>query len=161
MPVPVVSPGPGSGGVNSGIPPVIAVRGEWTFTETNGPRPVGPSKPGARVPRPTEPPMSDDPPVVRRPVEILNSLGLHMRPADKFVKLALRYQSEIRVFHNDNEFNGKSILDLTSVAAECGTRLELEARGPDAEAAIEALAALVAARFHEDDEGNPEKEPAP
>jgi len=102
--------------------------------------------------------MSQDPPVVRRPVEILNSLGLHMRPADKFVKLALRYQSEIRVFHNGNEFNGKSILDLTSVAAECGTRLEIEARGSDAAEAIEALADLVAARFYEDDEGHPGKE---
>src|SRR5258708_16971159 len=104
--------------------------------------------------------MSHDPHVVRRQVEILNSLGLHMRPADKFVKLALRYQSEIRVFHNCNEFNGKSILDLTSVAAERGTRLDLEARGPDAGAAIEALAALVAARFHEDDEGNPAQDSA-
>jgi phosphocarrier protein len=113
------------------------------------------------VPRLTELPMSHDPPVVRRQVEIRNGLGLHMRPADKFVRLALRYQSEIRVIHNGNEFNGKSILDLTSVAAECGTRLELEARGPDAAAAIAALAALVAERFHEDDQGNPDKESAP
>jgi phosphocarrier protein len=105
--------------------------------------------------------MSHEPPVVRRPVEILNSLGLHMRPADKFVKLALRFQSEVRVLHNGNEYNGKSILDLTSLAAECGTRLELEARGADAAEAIAALAGLVAARFYEDDEGNPEKEPAP
>src|SRR3954465_7342919 len=112
--------------------------------------------PGALVPRPIEPQMSHDPSVARKEVEILNSLGLHMRPADKFVKLALRYQSEIRVFHNGNEFNGKSILDLTSVAAECGTRLDLEARGPDAESAVEALAALIAARFYEDDEGNPD-----
>ncbi len=105
--------------------------------------------------------MSHDPPAVRRQVEILNSLGLHMRPADKFVKLATQFLSEIRVTYNGHEFNGKSILDLTSVGAECGTRLELEARGPDAEAAIAALAELVAARFHEDDEGNPEVEPAP
>jgi phosphocarrier protein len=104
--------------------------------------------------------MSHDPPVVRRPVEILNSLGLHMRPADRFVKLALQFQSEIRVTHNGNEFNGKSILDLTSVGAERGTRLELEARGPDAAEAIAALAELVAARFYEDD-GNPDTEPAP
>jgi len=107
--------------------------------------------------------MSHDPPVVRRYVEILNRFGLHMRPADRFVKLAVKYQSEIRVIHNGNEFNGKSILDLTSVAAERGTRLVLEARGPDAAAAVEALADLVAARFYEDDEGNPqpEKELAP
>jgi phosphocarrier protein HPr len=147
--------------VNFGIPLVVALRGEWTLSETNGPRSVGPWNPGSLVPRPTEPPMSHDPPVVRRQVEILNSLGLHLRPADKFVRLALRYQSEIRVFHNGNEFNGKSILDLTSVAALRGTRLELEARGSDAEAAVEALAALVAARFYEDGEGNPDKELAP
>jgi len=104
--------------------------------------------------------MCHDSPVVRRQVEILNSLGLHMRPADKFVKLALQFQSEIRVTYNGNEFNGKSILDLTSVGAECGTRLQLEARGSDAPEAVAALAELIAARFHEDDEGNPDTEAA-
>jgi phosphocarrier protein HPr len=160
-PVPVIALGRGFGGVNSGIPLVITARGEWTLTETNGPRPVGPSNPGSLVPGPTEPPMSHDSPVVRQQVEILNSLGLHMRPADKFVKLALRFQSEIRVTHNGNEFNGKSILDLTSLGAERGTRLELQARGPDAADAVAALAELIAARFHEDDEGSPDVEPAP
>lgn len=103
--------------------------------------------------------MSHDSPVVRRQVEITNSLGLHMRPADKFVKLALQYQSEVRVFHDGAEYNGKSILDLTSLAAECGTRLDIEARGADAEAAIEALEALVLAQFYENDEGEPEPVP--
>ena len=103
--------------------------------------------------------MSHDPPVVRRQVEITNLLGLHMRPADKFVKVALQFQAEVRVIHNGNAINGKSILDLTSLAAECGTKLELEARGPDAERAVEALAELVLARFHETDEGD--QEPAP
>jgi phosphocarrier protein HPr len=105
--------------------------------------------------------MSHDSPVVRQQVEILNTLGLHMRPADKFVKLALQFQSDIRVTHNGNEFNGKSILDLTSVGAECGTRLQLEARGPDAPEAVAALANLIAARFHEDDEGYPDIEAPP
>jgi len=103
--------------------------------------------------------MSHDPPVVRRPVEIVNPLGLHMRPADKFVKLALQFQAEVRVIHNGNEYNGKSILDLTSLAAECGTRLEVEGRGPDAEAAVEALAELVLAQFYETDEGEQELAP--
>src|SRR5262249_42865362 len=98
-------------------------------------------EPGSLVPGLNEPPMSQDSPVVRRQVQFLNSLGLNMRPADKFVKLATQYRSEIRVIHNGNEFNGKSILDLTSVAAECGTRLELEARGLDAAEAIVALTA--------------------
>ena len=103
--------------------------------------------------------MTNDP-VARRQVEITNELGLHLRPADKFVRLAHRFQAEIRVHYRGHEFNGKSILDLTSLAAECGTHLELEARGPDAEAAVAALADLVSARFHEDAEGN-EKDPSP
>jgi len=96
--------------------------------------------------------MSHDTTIANRQVEITNSLGLHMRPANKFVELALRFQSEIRVHYNGNEYNGKSILELTSLAAECGSRLELEARGPDAPAAIEALADLVKAQFHEEEE---------
>lgn len=99
--------------------------------------------------------MSHETTVARRQVEVTNSLGLHMRPASKFVDLALQFQAEIRVHYNGNEFNGKSILDLTSLAAECGTLLDLEARGPDAAAAVESLADLVSARFHEDEDGEP------
>ena len=95
----------------------------------------------------------DDPRIARRTVEILNALGLHLRPADKFVGLAKQYRSEIRIVSGDREVNGKSILDLTTLAAERGTILVVEARGEDAEAALDALAQLVAARFHEDDEG--------
>ena len=97
--------------------------------------------------------MSHEPHVARRQVEITNTYGLHMRPAEKFVGLAHRFQSEIRVSSQGRESNGKSILDLLTLAAECGTRLELEARGPDAEQALAALAELVSARFHETDEG--------
>jgi phosphocarrier protein len=99
--------------------------------------------------------MIQDTTVARRWIEIANSLGLHLRPADKFVKLALRYQSDVRVHYNGGEFNGKSILDLTSLAAECGSKLEIEARGADAEEAVAALAALAEARFYEDDDGEP------
>jgi phosphocarrier protein len=96
--------------------------------------------------------MSHEPHVARRQVEITNSLGLHLRPANKFVNLAYQFQAEIRVFHNGNEINGKSILDLTTLAAECGAKLDLEARGPDAAEAVAALAELVSAQFHEADD---------
>ena len=89
---------------------------------------------------------------VRRPVVILNALGLHLRPAGLFVGLAKRFSAEIRVHRDGLCVDGKSLLDLAMLAAGCGTRLELEARGPDAEAALAALAALVAAGFHEGDE---------
>jgi len=109
--------------------------------------------------------MSHETDVARRHVEIANRLGLHMRAADQFVSLARQFQSDIRVHHYGNQCNGKSILDLTILAAECGTRLELEASGPDAVAAVEALAVLVLARFYENEdgvstEGRPRAEPA-
>ena len=93
--------------------------------------------------------MSHDPSVARRHVKITNEEGLHMRPAYQFAKLAGQFQAEIRVLHDGKEVNGKSILDLTLLAAYRGTQLELEARGPDAEAALEALSRLVFSEFRE------------
>jgi phosphocarrier protein len=103
--------------------------------------------------------MSHDTNVAHRQIQITNPLGLHLRPADKFVKLALRFLSEIRVHYNGNQFNGKSILDLTTLAAECGTRLELQASGPDAVEALDALSDLVAANFYENEDGDTIQEP--
>jgi phosphocarrier protein HPr len=98
--------------------------------------------------------MCTETPVARRQVEITNRLGLHLRAADQFVRIARRFQCQVRVQHQNKECDGKSILDLTTLAAECGTRLSLEARGPDAVAAVEALAAAVAARFYENENGD-------
>jgi phosphocarrier protein len=92
--------------------------------------------------------------VARRQVEILNALGFHLRPAERFVGLAHRFASDIKLYVQGKVSNGKSILDLMTLAAERGTRIDLEARGPDAEQAVAALADLVAARFYEDDDGN-------
>ncbi len=97
--------------------------------------------------------MENDAGIARRQVEIVNTYGLHVRPSSRFVKLASSFQSEVWVHHEGRKANGKSVLDMTSLAAECGTMLDLEARGPDAELAIAALAELVAAGFHMDDEG--------
>lgn len=99
--------------------------------------------------------MSMDPQVARRRVEILNALGLHLRPAAKFTDIARAFRSRIVIHHNGEEIDGTSILSLSTLAAEQGTVLELEARGPDAEEAVAALAALVEARFHEDESGEP------
>ncbi|MEJ7638657.1 MAG: HPr family phosphocarrier protein [Singulisphaera sp.] len=92
--------------------------------------------------------MEDERIVARRRVVVVNAYGLHMRPAGKFVGLANSFRSEVRVDSGGAEVNGKSILDMVGLAAECGTTLDLEARGPDAEAALDALADLVAAGFH-------------
>lgn len=105
--------------------------------------------------------MSHDPSVATREVEVTNEYGLHLGPAAKFVKLAAQFQSEIRVSHDGKEINGKSILDLTLLAAETGTRLSLEARGPDAEAAIDALARLVLSEFREGEDEPQDHEAVP
>ncbi len=88
--------------------------------------------------------------VVERQAPIVNSLGLHARPAAEFVKLANRFRANILVRKDDLEVNGKSIMGMMMLAAECGSALLIRADGDDAEAAVEALVALVAAGFGED-----------
>ncbi len=96
--------------------------------------------------------MENDAGIVRRQVEIVNTYGLHMRPSNRFVKLASSFQSDVWVHFGGRKANGKSVLNMTTLAAERGSTLDLEARGPDAEQAIAALAELVAAGFHMDEE---------
>lgn len=83
-------------------------------------------------------------------VEIINKLGIHARPAALFVKEAGRYQSDISVFKNGQEVNGKSIMGVMMLAVECGSKITIRARGPDCEEAVEALVRLVRAKFEED-----------
>ena len=62
--------------------------------------------------------MSHGATVAHRQVEIVNRLGLHLRAAVQFVRLARRFQPDVRVHHQGNESNSKSILDLTILAAD-------------------------------------------
>jgi phosphocarrier protein len=72
-----------------------------------------------------------------------NELGLHARPAGKFVALAARFESEISVGSADEWVDGRSVLSLLSLAAGRGTELRIRAAGPDAAAAVEALGILL------------------
>jgi len=81
---------------------------------------------------------------------ITNPQGLHARPADLFSRLASSYQARIGVIKENHRVDGKSILDLLTLAAAEGTELTIEASGRDADAALEALARLVVANFQED-----------
>ncbi len=84
-----------------------------------------------------------------REVRIPNELGLHARPAAQFVKLSSRYECEIHIAKGDLEVNGKSIMGVMMLAAECGSTVRIRAEGPDAAEAVEALAALVESGFGE------------
>ena len=84
-----------------------------------------------------------------RTVKIVNKLGLHARPAAEIVKTAARFKSNITIIRDDLEVNGKSIMGVMMLAAEFGSEILLRAEGADADGALDALAALVAAKFGE------------
>jgi phosphocarrier protein HPr len=85
-----------------------------------------------------------------RTVQVRNKFGLHARPAAEFVKLANQYKSEIMVRKFDLEVNGKSIMGMMMLAAECGVEITVRAAGPDAEDAVSELVRLVERGFGED-----------
>ncbi|MFY7924007.1 MAG: HPr family phosphocarrier protein [Gemmatimonas sp.] len=87
--------------------------------------------------------------MAERSVQIVNKHGLHARPAAEMVKAASRFKSDITISRDDLEVNGKSIMGVMMLAAEYGATIVLKANGPDADESLEALAALVAARFGE------------
>lgn len=84
-----------------------------------------------------------------RTVRIVNKLGLHARPAAEIVKTAARFKSEITIVRDELEVNGKSIMGVMMLAAEFGSTILLRAEGADADSALDALAALAAAKFGE------------
>jgi phosphocarrier protein HPr len=85
----------------------------------------------------------------RRKAVICNRRGLHARAAAKFVKLAFEFNAEITVAKGESAVSGRSIMGLMMLAAGPGTEIELAARGPDSERAVDALTALVTCGFDE------------
>ncbi len=82
-----------------------------------------------------------------RTVTIVNALGLHARAAARFVHHAGRFKCQIKITRGSRTVDGKSILGLLLLAAPRGATLEIAAEGPEATAALDALAALVARGF--------------
>ncbi len=82
-------------------------------------------------------------------VQILNKNGLHARPAAEIVKAASKFKSDITISRDDIEVNGKSIMGVMMLAAECGATITLRATGPDASDALAAIVSLVERKFGE------------
>jgi phosphocarrier protein HPr len=87
--------------------------------------------------------------IARQERKIRNRAGMHARAAVKFVQLASHFQSDIRVVRGGTSVNGKSIMGLLTLVAALGFSIVIEAEGPDAQAAVEALADLVDNGFGE------------
>jgi phosphocarrier protein len=86
-----------------------------------------------------------------RTVEIVNKRGLHARASAKFVKLATEFDAEVRVARDGTVVDARSIMGLMMLAAGPGCCIDIEAEGPEAAKAVDALAELVADRFQEDE----------
>ena len=84
------------------------------------------------------------------PVEIKNADGLHMRPAMQFVDVANQFRCDITVSNSENSVDGKSIMQMSMLAATCGTKLKIKAEGADAQQAINALKELVEGRMFDE-----------
>jgi phosphocarrier protein len=82
-------------------------------------------------------------------VPIVNSLGLHARPAAEFVKTSARFKAAVLVRKDGLEVNGKSIMGMMMLAAERGSELYIRVEGDDAEQLLAALVALIASGFNE------------
>jgi phosphotransferase system HPr (HPr) family protein len=91
-------------------------------------------------------------------VEIKNADGLHMRPAMQFVDVASQFDCDITVNNAENSVDGKSIMQMSMLAATCGTKLTIKAQGADAQQAINALRELAEVKmFGEPPSGNNSK----
>ena len=89
--------------------------------------------------------------LIKRRTKIINTNGLHARPATRFAEVANKFNSEIFVkTENKEEVNGKSIIDLLTLGAKRGTELLITADGDDKEIALDALEGLVNDGFNED-----------
>ena len=86
---------------------------------------------------------------LERDATIVNPLGLHARPAAQFVRLASSFASDILISKDGLDVNGKSIMGVMMLAAECGSAIRIRAAGEDAERAVDALCRLVADGFGE------------
>ncbi len=87
--------------------------------------------------------------MLKKKVVIRNKLGLHARAAVKFVNLANRFSSSVKIEKDGNEIDGKSILGILTLAAVQGTQVTIKVSGDDEQNALEALVELINDKFQE------------
>jgi phosphocarrier protein HPr len=88
--------------------------------------------------------------VIERSAEIVNRLGLHARAAAKLVHTAGAFESQVTLAKDGEEVDAKSILGILLMAAAQGSQVVVRSEGPDEQAAMDAVLALIANRFDEE-----------
>ncbi len=86
-----------------------------------------------------------------RELPILNKRGLHARASAKFVQTVERFDAELTVTRNGESVGGTSIMGLMMLSAGIGTSITVTATGPQAQAALDAVAELLADKFGEEE----------
>jgi phosphocarrier protein HPr len=89
--------------------------------------------------------------MLEKKVVIINRLGLHARAAAKFVKVANRFKSSVKIEKDGIQIDGKSILGILTLAAVQGTQITLKIAGTDEKATLKALISLIGNRFEEEE----------
>jgi phosphocarrier protein len=89
--------------------------------------------------------------MLQREVEIINKLGLHARAAARLTQVAGQFKSNVWLNRNGRRVNAKSIMGVMMLAAARGSKVVVETEGPDEEAAMKAIANLIAGRFEENE----------
>jgi len=87
--------------------------------------------------------------MLKKKITIKNKLGMHARAAVKFVNIANRFSSTVRIEKNGNEIDGKSILGILTLAAVQGTEIIIKVSGKDEDRALRALVKLIDSKFLE------------
>ena len=87
--------------------------------------------------------------MIKQSITISNKLGLHARASAKLTKLAGSFQSDVFMTRNERRVNAKSIMGVMMLAAGIGSVIEIEVTGPDEQAALAALIALIDDKFGE------------
>mgnify|MGYP003625753715 FL=1 len=82
-------------------------------------------------------------------ISLPNAAGLHARPCHAIVALALEFECPLRIRFDGRDVNGKSILELMTLAAPQGAQLDLEAQGADSKACLDRLESLISSGFGE------------
>jgi phosphocarrier protein HPr len=94
-----------------------------------------------------EPPVTEPLKAIAR---ITNKRGLHARASAKIVEAAARFQAEVTIIKDGSRVNARSIMGLMMLAASLGSEIGVEAEGPDQDAAMTAMLALIEAKFGEE-----------
>jgi phosphocarrier protein HPr len=87
--------------------------------------------------------------MIEQEIEIVNKLGLHARASAKLTQLAAKFQSEVWMTRNKRRVNAKSIMGVMMLAAGKGSKVMLEANGPDEKECFDALTLLIQNKFGE------------